>query len=141
MTIIDREIPELYAQYHKSLVRSFGVREIHMVPARHDLTVYRDRDYSRVFVFQDSDGVIIDLTGYSAKAQIRPEKDSSTLTESFGIDLDGSAGKITISLTDEQTLALASGKFWWDLALTDPSGLRQSYVEGSVFVKATVTRV
>jgi len=111
-----------------------------MNPADYNLTIYRDRDFSKPFVFKDGDGVVINLTGYTAKAQVRPTKDSTTLTVEFTVVQVDVEGKVTLSLTDAQTLALAEGHYWWDLELTNPSGLRQNYVEGAVYIKKTVTR-
>lgn len=111
-----------------------------MIPADHDIVIHRDRDYSKGFVLKDSDEIIINLTGYSARAEIRPTKDSTTLTIAFTCTITPASGRIDIELTDVQTLSLTVGKYWWDLVLTDSSGKRQSYVEGTAFVKATVTR-
>jgi hypothetical protein len=111
-----------------------------MDPAEHNLTIYRDRDYSKVFVICDVARTPINLTNYSARAQIRPVKDSSELIVSFTVVVVAAEGKITISLTDTQTLALDESKGWWDLELTDPSNLRKNYVEGSVAIKRTVSR-
>jgi len=111
-----------------------------MEPATHNLTLFRDRDFSQVFTFKDGDGVIIDLTGYSAAAQIRAAKDDDTLIVAFTIVVSEAEGEVTISLTDVQTLAIEQSKAWWDLVLTDTLGLRQSYVEGGVAIKGTVTR-
>ena len=99
-----------------------------MEPARHDLIIYRDRDFSQAFIFKDDDGVIINLTGYAAKAQVRPTKNSSTLIVEFTTAIVAAQGRITMTLTDAQALAISESysKGWWDLVLTDPSNLRQS---------------
>jgi len=114
-----------------------------MTPASHDITIRRDRDFSLTLTFKDSDGTVIDLTGYSAKAQVRPTKDSSTLWVTMTATITAEDGEIELTLTDAQTLALDDDyvKGWWDLVLTNPSGLRQSYVEGTATIKGTVTRV
>ena len=44
-----------------------------MEPANHDLTIYRDRDFSQTFYFKTL-GLAMDLTGYSGKAEIRENK-------------------------------------------------------------------
>jgi len=111
-----------------------------MIPADHDIIVYRDRDFTKVFVLKDSDGVVINLTGYSARAEIRPTKESTTLTVAFTSTVTPAEGKVALELTDTQALAIAAGKYWWDLVLTNPVGKRESYVEGSCSVKPTVTR-
>lgn len=112
-----------------------------MDPASFNLVLYRDRDYYRAFIMKDSDGVPIVLTGYTARAQIRPEKDSDELIAAFTVTITAAEGKVEISLTDTQTLAIDESKAWWDLELTNPSGLRENYVEGSVAIKKTVSRV
>jgi hypothetical protein len=82
----------------------------------------------------------MDLTGYSAKAEIRPGQDSEDLTVAFQIAIDPLIGKIEISLTDTQTILLKDDKAFWDLVLTDPHGKRLNFIEGQVSVMGTVTR-
>lgn len=111
-----------------------------MIPADYDFEIDRDRDFSQTFLFKDGNEVAINLTGYSSKAQLRPHKDSSTLIVEFTVVQVNASGSVTISLTDVQTLAITQSKAWWDLVLTDPSGLRKTYVEGRVAIRGTVTR-
>lgn len=111
-----------------------------MVPANHDLTIYRDRDFSQTFYFK-SHGEAMDLTDYEARAEMRPIKDSTTLIAVFTATINIPAGSITLTLTDVQTLALKDNKAFWDLVLTDPDGLRQPFIEGQVNIQGTVTRV
>jgi hypothetical protein len=110
-----------------------------MVPAKHDLTIYRDRDFSQVFYFK-SHGAAMGLTGYSAAAQMRSAKDAEDLIVNFDVQIDEAIGKITVGLLHSQTIALMSSMGFWDLVLTDPDGSRQNYIEGSVEVLGTVTR-
>ena len=109
-----------------------------MEPAIHNLTIYRDRDFSQTFYLK-SLGVAMDLTGYTAKAEIRLVKDAEDLIVAFQVTVDPLIGSIEISLTDSQTILLNSDTFW-DLVLTDPHGKRENYIEGSVKVLGTVTR-
>lgn len=109
-----------------------------MEPATHNLTIYRDRDFSQTFYLK-SLGVAMDLTGYSAKAEIRSNKDEEDLIVAFQVTVDPLIGSIIIELTDTQTILLNDTGFW-DLVLTDPHGKRENYIEGSVKVLGTVTR-
>ena len=112
-----------------------------MKPATLDLTVYRDRDFSRTFyIKQYIGGPAMDLTGYSAKAEIRSGKDTDELIVGFLVVVDPLIGSITISLEDNQTILLVNTVAFWDLVLTDTYGLRQNYIEGMVNVLGTVTR-
>jgi len=110
-----------------------------MQPATHDLTIYRDRDFSQTFYFKNL-GVAMDLTGYTGKAEIRENKDAATLIVAFQVTVDPLIGSIIISLTDTQTILLPVGDMAWDLVLTDPHNSRQNYLEGQVKILGTVTR-
>jgi len=102
-----------------------------MEPATHDLTIYRDRDFSQTFYFKNL-GVAMDLTGYTGKAEIRENKDAAALIVAFQVTVDPLIGSIVISLTDTQTILLPVGDMAWDLVLTDPHNSRQNYLEGQV---------
>ena len=110
-----------------------------MKPATYNLIIYRDRDFSQTFYFRTL-GEPMDLTGYSGKAEIRENQDAAALLVAFQVEIDPLLGLITLSLTDTQTILLPVGAAFWDLVLTDPHGLRQSYIEGQVKVVGTVTR-
>jgi len=110
-----------------------------MKPATHDLTIYRDRDFSQTFYLK-SRGAAMDLTGYSAKAEMRSGKDGDSLIVTFQATIDPLIGSIVISLTDTQTILLQDSQACWDLVLTDTHGLRQNYIEGAVQILGTVTR-
>jgi hypothetical protein len=110
-----------------------------MKPATHDLTIYRDRDFSETFYFKNA-GVAMDLTGYTGKAEIRENKDAAALIVAFQVTIAPLLGSIILSLTDTQTILLPDGITAWDLVLTDPHGARQNYIEGQVKVLGTVTR-
>ena len=110
-----------------------------MEPAILNLTIYRDRDFSKTLYFK-SLGVAMDLTGYTGKAEIRENKDDANLIVALQVTIDPLIGSIVISLTDTQTILLPVGVLAWDLVLTDPHGSRQNYIEGQVDVVSTVTR-
>ena len=111
-----------------------------MEPANHDLTIYRDRDFSQTFYFKTL-GDFMDLTDYTGKAEIRENKDAADLLVALQVTIDPLIGSVVISLTDTQTILIpADGTPVWDLVLTDPRGLRQGYIEGQVKVMGTVTR-
>lgn len=110
-----------------------------MEPANHDLTIYRDRDFSQTFYLK-SQGAVMNLTGYSAKAEIRSGKDVVELIVVFQVTIDPLIGSIVISLTDTQTILLKDNTAFWDLVLTDTHGKRENYIEGMVKVLGTVTR-
>ena len=92
-------------------------------------------------------GSAVDLTDYTARMQVRPSYDSSTVIVSLasgsGITLGGTAGTIELFLSAEDTAELdgtPSTQFLYDLELESSSGNVTRLVEGSFFIYPEVTR-
>ena len=121
-------------------------------PVEYNMTIYVGRDFDQEFTFQDSNGATINLTGYSAAAQLRPTYNSDTLLATFTTTVSGSAGTVGIYLTDTQTSGLQTENYInsksattstnavWDLVLTDTLGKKYSYIKGKVTVEGTATQ-
>lgn len=113
-----------------------------VIPARWNITVRKGRDFVEQYDFQNDDGTPMDLTGYTVKAEMReaPSLDSPLIV-AFSVSIPTPAnGQVTLSLTDIQTAALGSySKAYYDIMLTDPSGIDETYVEGTVAIKDSVT--
>lgn len=95
------------------------------------------------FKYLDSVGDPIDISGYTARLQVRPDKESGTIlvdmNEGAGLTL-GSDGTINLSLTAAQTGNLAPIKgAVYDLLIVDGSGLVTRFAEGLVDISAGVT--
>lgn len=81
------------------------------------------------------------LSGYSISAQVRKHASSNTKTDFTASITDGAKGQIQISLTPVQTNALKTGRYVYDILLTeDATGVKTRVVEGSVLVREGVTR-
>ena len=98
----------------------------------------------RIITYTDSEGAIINLTGYTAKMQVRTSAESATvvleLTSSAGITINGAAGTLTILVAASVLSAIAAGIYVYDLEITAPSGKVTRLIEGRFYVKAEVTR-
>ena len=84
------------------------------------------------------------LAGHTARMQVRRTIDSSTVmitltTENGGISLDSDEGKITISMSDDQTAALTSSGVY-DLEIIDSSGNVSRVIQGTFTLSLEVTR-
>ena len=77
-----------------------------IAPATYNMTVQRRSDHSVDLVFKDGNGAAINLTGYTVAAQVWEEKRKRKYADFTIAYTDRAAGKITISLTDTQTLPL-----------------------------------
>ena len=75
-----------------------------MSAGRFDLNLEQGADFELGLVWR-ANGVLVDLTGATAKLQVKADYDSAalfSLTEGVGLTLGGTAGTITIAITDTQ---------------------------------------
>jgi len=87
----------------------------------------------------------VDLTGCTARMQVRPEVASATvlleLTSGNGrIVLGTTDGKITLGLTATETAALTWQRAVYDLEIVHSDGSVRRLMEGSIKVRPEVTR-
>jgi hypothetical protein len=111
-----------------------------------NLAVMQGSTFSRTLSWQ-IDGEPVDLTGYTARMQIRtvrvntkPQKLLYTLTsENGGLLVDRQNGSITISIEAVNTAKLPAGSHLYDLELATGDYV-QRLVQGRLDVLAEVTR-
>lgn len=89
--------------------------------------------------------VPVDLTGCSARMQVRSAVDSATVlleltTANGGIELGGSSGEITLHLSAADTAALSWARGVYDLEVVMSDSTVRRLLEGSIKVKPEVTR-
>lgn len=87
----------------------------------------------------DDDENAIDLTNYTAAAQMRKHYTSSNAV-SFTTTISPALGVVTLALTANTTNTLAAGRYVYDCELTDNNGAVTRLVEGIVTVTPSVTR-
>ena len=88
----------------------------------------------------DTSGGALNMSGYSAAAQIRKTYGSSSVSSTFSTSIAENTGQVTLSLTDTQTTALESGRYVYDLNVTSGGGQTTRVVEGQAIVTPGVTR-
>jgi hypothetical protein len=107
-------------------------------PGTYNISLQRRADYSITLQFKDSTGTAINLTGWSAAAQAW-NQDRTTKYADFTVTYTNrSTGTIAISLTDDQT-ALFPNEAYYDVLLTNTSGLKEYYLEGVIYVSEGYT--
>jgi hypothetical protein len=111
---------------------------------RYDFACEQGATFSRVVTYQGSDGVAVNLTGYTARMQVRETAESGTIlldltTENGGIALGGSAGTVTLTATATQTAAIAAGEWVYDIELVNGATVTR-LLQGCFAVDAEVTR-
>lgn len=116
-----------------------------MTAATHDFTIEQGVTLSKSFIWKDSAGVAVNLTGYTARMQIRREVNATTTylsaTNTNGkLVIDAANGKITLSLTDEETSAFTWPTGVYDLEVEASDGTVTRLVQGTITISQEVTR-
>jgi len=106
--------------------------------------VDQNATFSFVLEYKDNNGNAIDLTGASAKMQVRDTaggtKLAVTLTSpSGGITIDPTNGKLTVKLTPTQTTKLFYPKSSYDIMLIDSNANKTKLLEGFMTLSRSVT--
>lgn len=106
-----------------------------------ELSIKQGGSYSLPFTFVQSNHLPVNFEGCTAQAQIRRRySDENETAFAVTFDADRTSGKLTLSLTSAQTAALEAANFVWDLFITFDTGQVWAAMEGTVAVKARVTR-
>lgn len=87
----------------------------------------------------DADDIPIDLTNYTASAQLRKHYTSSN-SVSFTVGTGGNTGVLTLSLNANTTANISSGRYMYDVEIHDSSNNITRVVEGIVTVTPNITR-
>ncbi len=96
------------------------------------------------FVIQDSDGVAIDITGFSFKLTVNTDRDPAnqvneqfTITGVIGVATSGLVSFApTISDTD-----ITPGKYFYDVEQTDVSSRIKTVIKGRALIIQDITKV
>ena len=108
-------------------------------PGTYNMTVQRRSDHSIQLIFKDSNNNAINLTGFTVEAQVWDEPRSNKYADWAVTYTDRSAGTVDIALTDTQTATFSPNVLKYDVLLTNGSGLKEYYLEGSIFVSEGYT--
>jgi hypothetical protein len=103
-----------------------------------NLVVDQGADFTTTITLTNDDGSTFDLTDYSGASQIRKHYTSSNATN-MSITLNGNSGIVTMTMNNSVTAAMSSGRYVYDLELTDAANVVSRIVEGTVTVTPQVT--
>lgn len=104
-----------------------------------NLVIDQGSTFSASLNLTDENGDPISLSGYTANSQIRKWYTSATPAATFTTNVDEELGKITLSLTSDQTSNLEFGRYIYDVEITSGFIILR-IVEGIVTVTPQVTR-
>jgi len=107
-------------------------------PGTYNISLQRRADYSITLQFKDSTDAAINLTGWTVAAQAWNQARTSKYADFTVTYTNRLTGTIAIALTDDQT-AIFPDEAYYDVLLTNPSGLKEYYLEGIVYVSEGYT--
>lgn len=113
--------------------------------AKYKITIYQGESFSKVFTWKTGDPKNpVNLTGYTARMQVRKKYGSATTllsltTENGGITLGGVAGTITLYISAMDTSAIDWTAGVYDLELVSAGGLVKRLLQGTIKVSPEVT--
>ncbi len=107
---------------------------------QYNLHVEAGATFVRDLVYTNPDGTLFDLTGYTAKLQIRPSATSATKTLEVVPEIDVVTATVSFTFTAVQTAAL-TGSYVYAIELYAPTGgVVIRLMEGAVIVSPEVVR-
>jgi hypothetical protein len=115
-----------------------------VLAGNYNIIIDQGAHFERLITVADPDGDPLDLTGWTARMQIRTEIDAETVmveltTENGRISLGGAAGTITLTLTADITEDM-DDEGVYDLELIDTYDRVYRLLKGKVKVELEVTR-
>ena len=97
--------------------------------------------FSQIFdLVESDDSGPKSLVGFTVDAQIRKHAGSNSKTDFTSTIMDAVGGVVKIELDPTQTSAIKSGRYLYDILVTDTNSQKTRVVEGSVLVREGVTR-
>jgi hypothetical protein len=116
-----------------------------MSAAIYNFTLEQGTTTVKVITYADADGNPINITGYSARMQMRPSVGSQikyldlTSSPAVGIAINGPLGQITITIS-AATSATVPTDGVYDLELVDGASAVIRLLQGTITVSPEVTR-
>jgi hypothetical protein len=113
-----------------------------MSAGRYNLFIYQGSDYALQLTVKE-DGSIKNLSGYSARAQMRSTKTATDITATFICTITNPVGGVVkIQLSNSITEAIPAGLYYYDLELytSGASPIVFRLMEGQATVSQEVTR-
>tara|TARA_Y100001937_G_scaffold51120_1_gene71128 strand:- start:1333 stop:1674 length:342 start_codon:yes stop_codon:yes gene_type:complete len=103
-------------------------------PATYNMTVRRRSDHVIQLIFKDSNNAALNLTGFSIAAQVWNDSRTNKFADWTVTFVNRVAGTVKIALSDDQTTTFTPSSLRYDVLLTDPDGLKEYYLKGTIFV-------
>lgn len=116
-----------------------------MAAGLYDLLIEQGANFIKDLVWRDGYGVPVDVVGYTARMQVRPNKSSDEViveasTDNGYIVVGPEEGTFHINIPADVTATITQTRGVYDLEVTDGGGIVTRLLEGGVCVSKEVTR-
>ena len=110
-----------------------------VIPGKKNFTVQRRADFPLRLTFKDSTGSAINLTGFTVAAQVYDDARTTKFADFNVTYTNRVSGIVDIKLSDTDTANFTPNVLKYDVLLTDGSGNKEYYLEGTLFVSEGYT--
>ena len=109
-----------------------------------NFTIKQGSEWSRTIILKDDSGTVINLSGYTAKMQIRKEKDKTSQlydelsTTNSRITITAVEGKLVLSIASSVSDKYRFTKAYYDLEIIQGSSITR-ILQGNIIINKNVT--
>jgi len=103
-----------------------------------NITIDQGADFSSSFTITNPNNSIYSLSGASAAAKLKKFAESTT-SYSFSTTITVATGVIALAMTDTVTSTITPGRYFYDILVTNSSGLKTRVIEGMAMVTAGIS--
>lgn len=109
---------------------------------KHDFTIEQGVRFTKVVTWKTSSNAAVDLTGMTGRMQIRTRDGDpiKTLADGSGLTLGGTAGTVTLVMTDAETKALNFDTAIYDIEISQSGQVIKRLLKGIVTLDHEVTQ-
>ena len=108
-------------------------------PGTYNMTIQRRSDHSVTFQLKDSNSANLNLSGYTVASQVWDESRSNKLADVTITITNSAGGQFSWKVTAAQTTTFVNNDYRYDILLTNPSGSKEYWVEGRIYVEEGYT--
>ena len=104
-----------------------------------NINIEQGADFASTFTITNSNGSAYNLLNCSATAKLKKHPEATT-SFSFTTSMTISSGKISLSMLNSLTSTIPSGRYFYDILLTNSaSGIKTRVIEGMAMVTGGIS--
>lgn len=115
-----------------------------MAQITYDISAEQGTDYAVTFTYRDSNAALVNLTGATARMQVRRFVESSspflTILSGSGITLGGAAGTVALTISAASLSAVPAGAYKYDIEIVTSGSVVVKLIAGNFLLNGEVTR-